>query len=331
MRHAKKRTTYSREGQMQIIPRFTRLTILFFAILVFLATGSASVSIDDSIQKTFSVDSGGTLEIDTERGSIEVRGISGNTVEIEVIRKVKTSDTTKAEKVLDNFKIEFKQSGKDVFVIGERAKKESIWDKIWNRLNIKFIVSVPEIYNVKLKTSGGSISVEDIEGEVNIKTSGGSLTLNDIRGPVWGKTSGGNIKIGEVDGQVDVNTSGGSIKIERARGRVDAHTSGGSITVKEVIGTINADTSGGSIKAHILQQPESDCRLTTSGGSVTVYLAGDIAVNVDAGTSGGSVHTEFPVTIKGKINKRKLKAKINGGGPLLYLHTSGGSVYIKEI
>ncbi|MFC2165558.1 DUF4097 family beta strand repeat-containing protein [Acidobacteriota bacterium] len=316
---------------MKIISQFARFTILFFALLVFLTIGSASGSIDDTIQKSFSVDSGGTLEIDTERGSIEVRGISGNSVEIEVIRKVKTSDTQKAQKVLDNFKIEFKQSGKDVFVLGERGRKESIWDKIWNRLNIKFIVSVPEIYNVKLKTSGGSISIEDIEGEVNIKTSGGSLVLNDIKGPVWGKTSGGSIKIGEVEGQVDVNTSGGSIKIDRAQGTVDAHTSGGSITINEVMGTINADTSGGSIKAHISQQPESECRLTTSGGSVTVYLASDIAVNVDAGTSGGSVHTEFPVTIKGKINKRKLKAKINGGGPLLYLHTSGGSVYIKEM
>ena len=35
------------------------------------------------------------------------------------------------------------------------------------------------------------------------------------------------------------------------------------------------------------------------------------------------------VTIQGKINRRELKAKINGGGPELYLHTSGGSIYIK--
>lgn len=316
---------------MQIMSRLMRLAILFFAVLAFLAAGSASASIDDTIQKTFSVDSGGTLDIDTERGSIEVKGASGNTVEIEIIREVRTSDNKKAEKVLDKFKIEFKQSGNDVFVIGERIGKESIWDKIWNRLNIKFIVRVPEVYNVKLKTSGGGISVEDIEGEVNIKTSGGGLILNDIKGPVRGKTSGGSIGIGEVEGQVDVNTSGGSIKIDRVSGTVDAHTSGGGITVKEVMGAINASTSGGSIKAHISQEPKSDCRLTTSGGSVTVYLAEDIAVNLDAGTSGGSVHTEFPVTIKGKINKRKLKAEINGGGPLLYLHTSGGSIYIKEI
>jgi len=316
---------------MQTNPRVFRLTILFLTVFAFLTTGYASAGIDDTIQKTFSVDSGGTLDIDTERGSIEVRGTSGKAVEIEVIRKVRTSDAKKAQKVLDNFKIDFKQSGKDVSVIGEREHKESIWDKIWNRLNIKFIVRVPEIYNVKLRTSGGSISVENLQGEVDIKTSGGGLNLNDITGPVLGKTSGGGIQIGEVNGTIDIDTSGGSIRIERAQGTVDAHTSGGSITVEEVMGTINANTSGGSIKAHISRQPQSDCRLTTSGGSITVYLADDMAVNVDAGTSGGSVHTDFPVTIKGKIDKRHLKAKINGGGPLLYLHTSGGSIYIKEM
>ncbi|MBS3819927.1 DUF4097 family beta strand repeat protein [bacterium] len=314
---------------MSFVSRFLRVTLLCTAVLAFVVPGTASASIDDTIQKSFTVDSGGTLDVDTDKGSIEVRGTTGRTVEIKVVRKVKTADREKAQKILDNFKIDFKQSGKDIFITGERGRKESIWDKIWNRLNVKYTISVPEIYNVELKTSGGSISVENLEGEVNIKTSGGSLNLEKITGPVWGKTSGGSIRVGEVDGDVDINTSGGSIQIEGARGSIKAHTSGGSINVQEVMGSINADTSGGSIKASISRQPQTDCRLTTSGGSITVYLAGDIAVDLDASTSGGGVYTESPVTIQGKINKSKLKSKINGGGPLLYLHTSGGSIYIK--
>lgn len=315
---------------MSFILRFLRAATLSIVVLTFIATGIASASIDDTIQKSFTVESGGTLDVDTDKGSIEVLGTSGRTVDIKVVRKVRNADREKAQKILDDFKIEFKQRGRDVFITGEKERKQWIWDRIWNCLNVKYIIRVPEIYNVELKTSGGSISIENLEGEVNIKTSGGSLNLEEITGPVWGKTSGGSIRVGEVDGDVDVNTSGGSIKIERAQGSVKAHTSGGSINVQEVRGAINADTSGGSIKAHISRQPESDCRLTTSGGSVTVYLAEGIAVDLDASTSGGRVHTEIPVTIQGKIDKSELKSKINGGGPLLYLHTSGGSIYIKK-
>jgi DUF4097 and DUF4098 domain-containing protein YvlB len=315
---------------MSSLSRMIRITILSITVLTFISAGFAFGDIDDTIRKSFSVDSGGTLKLDTDTGSIEVRGTSGRTLEIEVFRKVKTNNQKTAQRILDNFHIDFEQSGNDIYITGDRQRKANFWDNIWNRLRVKYIIHVPEVYNIDLRTSGGSISVEVLEGEVNVRTSGGSLDLDDITGPVWGKTSGGSIRVGNINGDVDIDTSGGSINIDRARGNVTAHTSGGSITVDEVMGSIHADTSGGSIKAHISKQPDSDCRLTTSGGGVTVYLTRNIAVDLDASTSGGSVHTEFPVTIQGKIDKRKLKSKINGGGPLLTLHTSGGSIYIKE-
>ncbi len=315
---------------MSIISRVMRAAVLSIAVIALITAGFAFDSTDDTIHKSFTVEQGGTLNVDTDNGSIEVQGTNGRTVDIEVLRKVRTTNENRAQQILENFKISFEKRGRDVYITGERLNKDRFWDNLWNRLSIKYIIHVPEIYNVELRTSGGSISVEVVEGEVNVKTSGGSLSLDDITGPVWGKTSGGSIRVGSVDGNVDVNTSGGSIKIVRALGTVKAHTSGGGITVEEVMGTIDAHTSGGSVKAHISQQPDSDCRLSTSGGSVTVYLASDISVDLDASTSGGSVYTDFPVTIRGKLNPRKLNAKINGGGPLLYLHTSGGSIHVKE-
>ena len=312
---------------MNILSFRTRSTPLFIAIFVLIAAGVSFGSIEDSLNKSFTVEPGGLLTIDTARGSIEVRGTEGKRVDIEVVRKAKTSDKNEANEIFNYLRLDFNQSGNDVIIKGIKTTDSN---KKLNKLNVKFILTVPLSYNVDLKTSGGSISVDDLEGAVDIRTSGGSLGLNNIKGPVAGKTSGGSISIGKVDGNVKVNTSGGSIRIENAYGTVNAHTSGGGITVNEVMGTIQADTSGGSVKAYISQQPKADCRLKTSGGSITVYLAEDVALNVDAGTSGGSIHTEFPVTIQGKVSKRELKAQINGGGPELYLHTSGGSIYIKK-
>lgn len=305
----------------------TRPIPLLMAIFVMIAAGITFGSIEDSVNKSFAVKPGGTLTLDTPRGSIEVRGIEANKVDIEVIRKAKTSDKKEAEEIFGYLRLDFDQTGNDVTIKGIKTTDSN---KKLNKLNVKFILTVPRVYNVDLETSGGSISVDELEGSVDIQTSGGSLDLNNIKGPVEGKTSGGSITIGKVDGNVKVNTSGGSIHIENAYGTVNAHTSGGGITVNEVMGTIQADTSGGSVKAYISQQPEGNCRLKTSGGSITVYLAEDVALNVDAGTSGGSIHTEFPVTIQGKISKNEFKAQLNGGGPELYLHTSGGSIYIKK-
>lgn len=310
-------------------------SFVYVLLAIFILTFSTAVfaEIEDTIEKSFSVKPGGTLTIDTKRGSIEVAGSSGNTVEVKVIREVKTSSRDSAQEILDKFPVTFEHRGDSVFITADTTEKNNLkkfWNDLTKKLNVRFIVTVPEVYHVDLRTSGGSIQVKSLEGRILAKTSGGGLTFDHIVGDIRGDTSGGSIKIGDVDGDVQVDTSGGGITIDRARGQVDAHTSGGSITVNEVMGTIQAKTSGGSIKAYISRQPESSCRLTTSGGSVSVTMAEDTKVDLDAQTSGGSVKTEFPLTIQGELKRTAVKAKINGGGPELYLRTSGGSIYIKK-
>ncbi len=323
---------FLKEETMKVPAPLTKWALILFAVLTAACTVSVSGGIEDILTKTYSVSPGGTLTVNADLGSIEVEATSGSSVDIRVLQEVRTSNQNKADKILKDFEVDFSQQGNDVFIKAEYQRHgwQKLWDNISKHLRIKFIVSVPRVYNVDLKTSGGSISVRGTEGQVKSRTSGGSLDFQQIKGDIYGKTSGGSIGIGEVDGDVDIHTSGGSIRIARASGSVDAHTSGGSITVEEVMGPIKAHTSGGSVKAYIASQPASSCRLSTSGGSVTVLLNEDVALDINAKTSGGRVHTDFPVTIMGKIDKRSLYGKINGGGPELHLRTSGGSIYIRE-
>jgi DUF4097 and DUF4098 domain-containing protein YvlB len=307
--------------------------------------------IEDKIERSFKVGSGGKLTLETDRGSIEVKSREADAVEVEIIRRVKAWDQEGADKILEDFEIDFTQSGNDVHI---RAGFKKDMDGFWrwvdgNRLQLHYMISVPTKYNLDLKTAGGSISVGDLEGEVRSRTSGGSLHFGRVQGPVWGRTSGGSItlsgcagtvdvetsggsiNIGETSGDVVAHTSGGSVNIGRTKGSVVAKTSGGSITVEDATGKVEAATSGGSVRANISTQPQSDCCLETSGGSVTVHLPDTIAVDVDAKTSGGSVKTEFPVTVQGELSRSALTAKINGGGPKLLLRTSGGNIHLRKM
>lgn len=327
------------------------LFVWAFVVMFALTSTSCLYGISgDSIEKSFQVKPGGNLKLETVFGSVEVNTSNTSTLEIEVFREAKSFSSRRAEKILEGFDVDFRQEGNTIFVTGKYKGRgfNNFRNNIGKYFRINFVISAPSEFNVDLATRGGKITVDDLKGEVRSRTSGGSLNFSRIQGPVWGKTSGGSIKllsctgtadvktsggsitIGEVNGDVIAHTSGGGIRVERAKGNVDVYTSGGSITVEEVAGSIQARTSGGSVKAHISEQPESDCSLKTSGGSVTVYLVEGIAVDVNASTSGGRVYTEFPVMIQGELKKTSLKAKINGGGPELYLHTSGGSIHIKK-
>jgi hypothetical protein len=324
---------------------------LFWSLLVIFGGWAVTASADeDTIQKTFTVSPGGTLTIDACIGSIDVNSGSSDEVTVEIKHQADLGYAKEAKRLFDELDIRFEQRGNNVFVYIEHEDKGRFFDRLrqW-RLKLHITAVVPHEFNVDLKTSGGGISVDDLKGKVDAKTSGGGLTFGKIEGPVTGRTSGGGISlkecrgvadintsgggidIGEVEGDVKAHTSGGSLKIVKAAGIVNASTSGGGITVEEVQGTIDASTSGGSVTAKITMQPESNCSLTTSGGSINVYVANDLKFTVDAKTSGGGVSTEFPVTIQGEINKSQLQADINGGGPRLYLRTSGGGIHIKKL
>jgi hypothetical protein len=300
--------------------------MILFCILLSVFSIEAA---DKQMEKTFDVSPGGTLYIDADLGSIRVEPVQKNSVHVRVLFE-KRGSSSRFDRLMDELDLTYKQQGNDVYVSLEREHGSS-FNSWGNSMNVTFEVEVPVQYHVDLKTSGGSISVGNLDGRVISSTSGGNLSFGKISGSVQGKTSGGSIQLEGCLGPVDVNTSGGSIQIGHVEGEVDAHTSGGSISVEEVLGSVQATTSGGSISARIAKQPLHDCTLKTSGGSIHIYLAEDIRVNVDAKTSGGHVQTDFPIMVEGKLSGHSLNASINGGGSLLLLRTSGGNIDLKKL
>jgi hypothetical protein len=287
-------------------------------------------SIRDDVHKTFTVQPGGTLILDSDRGSIEVSSGGMDQVRVDIEREIGAANTDEAKQVLNELNLNCRQEGNNVYIMA-RYPGNRFGIGWGNRLKLRFVILVPDKYSLDMKTGGGSITVNDLQGTIQARTSGGSLNFGHINGSVNGRTSGGSIRLEGGSGPVDVETSGGSIRIGKAEGPVDARTSGGGIKVEEVRGRIRASTSGGSIEATITSQPEGDCELSTSGGSIRAQLNRNLNMDLDAKTSGGSVHTNIPVTVKGSVSRNRLEAKMNEGGPKLRLHTSGGSITLNEM
>ena len=334
-----------------------RLLAILAVISMFAVTAFANVS--DTVRKSFTVRPGGTLTIDADFGSIDVRGSStADQVTIQVKRSVRTNDRERAKDVLDELEMDFRQSGDDVVVTARYDRHDRGWGFLdffdWSndsgrgRLRLEYHVTVPSRYNLELRTSGGNIAVDDLEGRADVRTSGGNLMIGRIDGPVTGhtsggnivvarsigktevRTSGGNITIEESEGPVDARTSGGDIRIDSARGTVYARSSGGDIEANGALGSIDASTSGGSVVARMSEQPTGNCRLATSGGSIAVHIAHEIGFDIDARASGGSIDSGVPVTIQGTYSKHRLEGRVNDGGPTLTVRTSGGGIRLKE-
>ncbi len=317
------------------------------ALMLGQATPPAAAVSSNAISESFLVGGGGTLTLRTDQGKLEVGSRPGNEVTIAITSRMS------ADEIRDRFEIAMSSRGNDVTVdvkLKDRWRPNGIlsfFRGIGNNRGLTFEIMVPRAYNLDLNTSGGSITVDDLAGDVRCRTSGGSVKLSHIDGPVDAgtsggsvtllsatgdaelHTSGGSITIGETGGTVVAETSGGSISIDRAAGPVNARTSGGSINITEAAGAIDASTSGGSVTAYISKQPADDCRLSTSGGGITVYVNPSCNLSIDAHSSGGGVSAEGLTVRLGKQKKDSLVADMNGGGPELNLRSSGGGVHIR--
>jgi hypothetical protein len=324
---------------------------LFVAALV-CAVSVYAADTENSVRKSVPVSSASRLTLRAEVGSIVVQSGAADHVDVEAWFRGTPPSKTELNRMLHDFRLDVAQQGSEVRVSAtftggwEPMLSFMIFDSpffgnaichnwrclVYSRWldHIEYRVSVPGRFGADVSTSGGSISIGNLKGEVTAHTSGGALNFDHIEGSLNASTSGGSIRVVDIAGDVDVHTSGGGISIDGASGHVKAHTSGGRINAVNITGAIDASSSGGSVTASLLAQPKHECRFYTSGGSINLSLPRDARVNLDASTSGGTVSTDFPVPFDHDRRERELRTPLNGGGPLLYLHTSGGGIRIRR-
>jgi len=292
---------------------------------------SGRAEIKRTVEKTFAVQAGGTLKVQTSGGDIKIVTGPGTEVKVTAVQRVRTDSEAKADELLKDLDLRMEQQGDSVTATAKYNKLGGWHWGSWPPVSVSFTVVVPSQYNVDLNTSGGDIQVESIRGQARLRTSGGDLKLDRVEGEVDGSTSGGSIALKEGSAHVKLSTSGGDIHVDRAGGEADLSTSGGNIVINSVLGRLTASTSGGDIKASIAGALKGDCKLNTSGGEVVVGVDPGVAFDLKAHTSGGDVDAAG-ITIaieKGGLRRSSLAGKVNGGGPLLSLGSSGGDIRLR--
>jgi DUF4097 and DUF4098 domain-containing protein YvlB len=292
------------------------------ALILTVCATMAGFAGEKRFDKKFAASSGGTLTVATDIGNVKVLGTDAAEVSVVAVMDGRDRD-------IERFKIDAQQTSGGVDVT---AKMERGWTSFWHGtdLDVKFTISVPKSYNVKIETSGGDVEIASLQGTVDGSTSGGNVRVKEVTGQVVGSTSGGDVEATTINGSVRLETSGGDIRVKAIKGDVDAETSGGNVSVDGVEGKVRAETSGGNVRLAVTG-PNKGIHAETSGGNIEIGVAKNVGADLDAGTSGGEVDCDLAVTVKGKINESHVRGTLNGGGPMIYAHTSGGNVRIRGI
>lgn len=299
------------------------IAIFMVSILLGISETKAAIVLGNPyLTKTFSLSSG-EIFVRTSGGSIQVGGSNSEKVKVEMFVKSNKHTDAKIKQILEeDYEISIGKSGSIIAAIAKRTGKS--WSN--NGINISFVIYAPKNFSCDLNTSGGSLNIFDLVGKNQLlKTSGGSITAKKITGDLEARTSGGSINVSNLNGELNAHTSGGSINLEDIIGDIDVHTSGGGIKIRSVEGEVNAHTSGGSINA-VITKLEHQLVLKTSGGSVNATIPTGLGLDLDL--RGNRVNTSLQ-NFNGSSKSDRVNGTVNGGGILVQLSTSGGSVNLK--
>jgi len=206
--------------------------------------------------------------------------------------------------------------------------------------------------DVRCVSGGGTIRADNIRGEAVFATGGGDIHVQQVDGPVHCSTNGGGIRVVQAGDIVIADTAGGPIDVGYAKGMVTAKNSGGPIQVgsasgarcesangaihlTSVGGSLKASTAMGSIIARFQTQPVAESFLSTGAGDITVWIPSNLKITLRAQNAsyGGPrrIVSDFPdITVKLAGAATIAEGALNGGGPLVRIAGTGGTIYIRR-
>jgi hypothetical protein len=193
------------------------LVNLLAAVLV-LATHSASRSRDTNddshqrLSRTETVRPGQLLEIDLVTGAgLRITAWDRNEVHMEC---------GWLESECPDAELEFENTSEGV-ALSTTYRKHSGWN---HSCSLEIEIQVPRRFDVRLKSSGGSLEISGVEGTFEGNTGGGAIRLERVRGDVRLRTGGGAITVRDSDLDGRLQTGGGAVRFQDVVGTVAAYS-----------------------------------------------------------------------------------------------------------
>jgi hypothetical protein len=215
---------------------------------------------------------------------------------------------------------------------------------------------------------GGSVEIRNVNGQIAVEPSSGQtvevVAIKRARGgtpeaarealqhiEIAEEASAGAIRIetkfprtggflqrgGEVQYSVRVppsaratfRTVNGGIEVVGLTGPLQAATTNGGIRARQIGGPIEASTTNGGVDVELTRVADEGARLKCTNGGITVRLPADARANLSASVTNGGIDAEGLSIETTESSRRRLEARLNGGGPTIRMEGTNGGIRIR--
>lgn len=125
------------------------------------------------------------------------------------------------------------------------------------------------------------------------------------------------------------STVNGGVQVSGLKGRVTAEATNGGIKAVDISGPIDASTTNGGVEVELTSVADSGVKLGCVNGGIELKLPSTAKANISARVSNGGINASgLQMETIGESSKRRLEARLNGGGPQIELSGTNGGIRI---
>lgn len=219
----------------------------------------------ENVDRTLTVQPGGTLNLKTFSGRVDIRAGSGNQMVIKAVRRAPRSR-------LDDIKLEITQSGNNVTIDANHQLREH---RNNNVVETDFDIQVPAETRLDVRTFSADVTVTGVRGSHQIDGFSSAVRLVQVSGPMKVKTFSANVELQAESwnsgDDLDLNTFSGDITL-----RLPGNASG-SVTFDSFSGNFNSElpvtlqsSSKRNFRGDLNGGGATDFKLKTFSGDVTI-------------------------------------------------------------
>jgi hypothetical protein len=187
------------------------------------------------------------------------------------------------------------------------------WNDDSNGRRVNFTVRLPKGVKLAVGSGNGDVSVSGATDEVRASSGNGRVRV----------AAGGAVQASSGNGDVSVDRAGGPVRASSGNGRVIVATSRGPV---------NASSGNGDVEVTMdaMADVPDDMELSSGNGTITVTVPSDFGAELDASTGSGKFFSDFPMTVRGRIDPQHVRATIGRGGRRITMQSGNGDVELRK-
>ena len=290
-----------------------RSPVLPLILVLGLSSSVALGAQDRTFEDTLTLEPGGSLSLDTTRGSVRLTSWDRPTVEIRArIERPPRVDDAYARRAVEGPTIEVEGGGRSVRIRSDYSgvPRRGLFGGSRSLPRVHYEIRAPRQLDLDLDIDRSDTTLQGFDGRLVLDFDRSDLDLRDLAGTIALDLDRGELQASGLTGSISLDLDRGQrVVLDGVRGSLNLDIDRTNVTMRDV-------------------RIDDDSRVEIDRGDLDVELAGDQALTIEANLSRrANFSSDLPVTMQ--RTGRAFHGTINGGGPELRIEADRSDIRLR--